>query len=218
MSRAVLLLAALPLVAQYVPPPGESLEYAINWPGGLSLGEARLKSAAAAGGYNFEFSIDASIPGFAVKDLFHSTATQALCSSLFEKRLAHGKRKAEETLTFDQAGRKVTRETTGGGKSVRDTGECARDALAALHYIRRELAAGRIPPPQTVWFGAPYELRLERTGTVTQPAPADRFTARLKGPASEHAFELHFGRDAARRLLLVRLPLPLGAFSMELVP
>jgi hypothetical protein len=46
---------------------------------------------------------------------------------------------------------------------------------------------------------------------------ADRMVANLKGPASEHTFEMYFARDAARTPVLVKLPLAMGSFSMELV-
>jgi hypothetical protein len=41
--------------------------------------------------------------------------------------------------------------------------------------------------------------------------------AKLKGPASETSFEMFFSDDAAKRLLMVRVPLAIGSFSMELV-
>jgi hypothetical protein len=47
--------------------------------------------------------------------------------------------------------------------------------------------------------------------------PADRLVAKLKGPASETSFEMFFSDDAAKRLLMVRVPLAIGSFSMELV-
>jgi hypothetical protein len=49
------------------------------------------------------------------------------------------------------------------------------------------------------------------------PTQADRFSARVKGPASEHSIEIYFARDPARTPVLVRVPFPLGIFSMELV-
>jgi len=38
----------------------------------------------------------------------------------------------------------------------------------------------------------------------------------VKGPASETAFEMFFARDAARTPLLVRVPLSMGTFLLEL--
>jgi hypothetical protein len=37
-----------------------------------------------------------------------------------------------------------------------------------------------------------------------------------RGPASGIDFDVFFARDAARTPILVRVPLPLGALSMEL--
>ena len=46
---------------------------------------------------------------------------------------------------------------------------------------------------------------------------ADRLTASLKGPSSDINFEVFFLKDAARTPALVRVPLAMGTFSMELV-
>ncbi len=74
-----------------------------------------------------------------------------------------------------------------------------------------------------MYFGGPYQLRLEFSGrqrlTVgDQQIEADRITASLKGAASETTFEMFFAQDRARRPLLIRVPMPLGTFSMELAP
>jgi len=74
-----------------------------------------------------------------------------------------------------------------------------------------------------VYFGGPYQLRLEFAGRQRlvvgdQQVEADRITASLKGPASEITFEMFFAQDRARRPLLIRVPLALGTFSMELAP
>ena len=42
-------------------------------------------------------------------------------------------------------------------------------------------------------------------------------SASVKGPASEITFEVFFLKDRARTPALVRVPLALGTFSMELV-
>jgi hypothetical protein len=47
-------------------------------------------------------------------------------------------------------------------------------------------------------------------------AEADRVVATLKGPASAISFEMFFARDPARTPLLIRVPLSLGMFSLEL--
>jgi hypothetical protein len=91
-----------------------------------------------------------------------------------------------------------------------------------LYYVRQELSQGRMPPQQAVYFGAPYDIRLEFMGTQRIPlgeaqVEADRVTASVKGPSSEINFEVFFLKDRARTPVLVRVPLALGTFSMELV-
>ena len=46
----------------------------------------------------------------------------------------------------------------------------------------------------------------------------DRITVSAKGQASDISFEIFLSQDPARRPVLIRVPLPLGSFSMELVP
>jgi hypothetical protein len=45
----------------------------------------------------------------------------------------------------------------------------------------------------------------------------DKVVSNVKGPASTVEFEMYFARDPARTPLLVKLPLPIGSISMELV-
>ena len=204
----------------------ETLNYTVNWPSGLSLGEAhisamRTKSGEGPEQWNFDMTLDAGIPGFAVSDHYRSTATLELCALTLEKQYQHGSRKIRELTTFDQHAGVARRETTGGGKSDITVSDCAKDALTFLYYARRELGQGRVPPFQTVLFGAPYQVRLEYTGAQTvrvndKKAEADRLVATLKGPASEVSFEMLFARDPARTPLVIRVPLSLGMFSMEL--
>jgi hypothetical protein len=208
----------------------ESLHYTINWPSGLNLGEATLRSdrshddANSAGPWEFELDVDASVPGFAVRDHYRSTASADFCSVQLEKDVAHGSRKSAERVTFDQGKRQVTRETLpGGGKTQISVPACARDPLSFLQFVRRELAQGRLAPRQPLVFGAIYEVRLEYAGTRQVPVGSDRIEADLiqttfKGPASQLTFELYFSRDAARKPLFAKLPLPLGAFTVELLP
>lgn len=207
----------------------ETLRYSINWPSGLSLGEATLESRAVSSGKDvpsrreFRFTLDASIPGFAVSDRLRSFATDRFCSIEFEKRLKHGTRETAEKTTFDPESRVATRVTdNGGGKTEIPVAACANDALAYLYFLRGELAQGRLPATRTILFGAPYEIGVQLAGQETllvgdTRVPTDRLQARLKGPASESKFELYFARDETRRLVRVRVPLPLGSFSMDLV-
>jgi hypothetical protein len=203
----------------------ETLRYAVNWPAGLSLGEAHMSAArgkAAAGEqWSFEFGLDASVPGFAVGDRYRASASLDLCSATFEKEIAHGSRKTHERIEFDDHAGVARRETLGAGKSDVPISQCGRDALTFLYFARRELGQGRVPPQEDVILGAKYNARLEYTGEQTikvggKPAVTDRVIATLKGPASEISFEMFFARDPARTPLLIRVPLSLGVFSMEL--
>jgi hypothetical protein len=198
-----------------------SLDYAINWPSGLSLGQVTLDSAKSNGNWNLSLTIDASVPGYAVRDEYKSIATPDLCSVEFDKTFAHGQHKNQETLNFNQQDHTVTRETSGGGKSDISVGSCARDPLAFIQFLRQQLAAGTLPPQQPVVYGAAYDVRVEYSGAQTiqlgeQKVEADRIVARIKGPASDLNVEIFFSRDAARTPLLARIPVPLGTFSVEL--
>jgi hypothetical protein len=231
MRHAILGLAAVlfggpALLAQPTPAQdGESLAYSVNWSSGLSLGEARLESKKTASDQReLLFRLEASIPGFEVLDRYRSVATASLCSVEFEKDSRHGKKVTRELTTFDQPASTATRQTLGGGgKSQLETSSCARDALTFLNYLRREVAAGRLPSTQTVYFGGPYQIRLESAGRQRlalgeETMDVDRITASVKGKASELTFEIFLARDSSRRPVLVRVPLPPGTFSMELVP
>jgi hypothetical protein len=225
MRRLLAVLFLLPALAPAATGP-EDIQYTVNWPSGLSLGEARLKAtrAPAAGGegWDFELTLDASVPGFRVADRFRSIATADFCSLEFEKDFSHGKRKNKERITFDQGKGEAVRETMGGGKSTLSIQGCARDALAFIFHLRKELSQGRLPAAQTIYYGAPYRIRLDYGGVQQlrlgdKAEPADRIVASVKGPASDVSFELFFAKDASRTLLTARVPLPLGSFTLEIV-
>lgn len=206
----------------------ETLRYNVNWPSGLSLGEAftkavRVKSGGPEGDrWKLEFQIDAAVPGFQVADRLNSLASaDGFCSVEYEKDSTHGKRVTKEKTTIDATNGVATRATDKGGKSDIPVGACVHDGLSFLFFVRNELAQGRIPPPQVILFGAPYQLRLEYGGAKSVPiggvaTDVDRFVASLKGPASQSTFELFFARDAARTPMLIRVPLAMGSFSLEL--
>jgi hypothetical protein len=210
-----------------VPASAESLRYVINWPSGLSLGEATLSSGRTGDDkghqqWSFELNLDASVPGFAVRDDYRSKATSDLCTLELDKDYTHGKRKGQERLTFDQHENTVTRETKNGGKSELSVPSCAREALTFLQFARTELAQGRLVPQQTVVFGGLYQVRFEYTGAQSinvdgKLLNADRIVVTLKGPSTDMTFEVFFAKDASRTPVFARLPLPLGAFTVELV-
>jgi hypothetical protein len=233
------LLAALAPVcgASDAAPSSEQLRYNVNWPSGLSLGEASLrftKTPAAAGQpgrIDGELTIDASIPGFQVADRYSSRATTGYCSVQFDKKLRHGTRQADEVMHFDQQHMTASRETLNAshepvegvdlGKSEASAPACAKDALTYLSFLRNELAEGRLPQQQPVFFGAAYDVRVDFRGTETVKVgdasmQADRVNVSLHGPGSEMSFIVFFAHDAVRTPVLFRVPLALGTFSMEL--
>jgi hypothetical protein len=206
----------------------ETLRYVLNWPGGAPLGEAQLAVKANPGGAGgvFELVFDASLPGFPIKDLFRSAATGGLCSQTLEKTFQHGPKKGSEKTVFDAvtstADRKTLPEGPEGGETKFETAACPHDALAFLQLIRSELAQARVPPPQTVYFGAAYQVRMEFRGPAAivaggEKMDADRVVVTTKGPASGLTFELFFTRDAAHTPVLARIPLELGIFTVERV-
>jgi len=211
----------------------ETLHYVVNWQSGLSLGEATLTSSrdlwvvsgAEMARWNFDLDIDASVPGFAIRDHYTSTAGSEVCSATLDKTVHRGSHKSEEIVTFDQDQHTITRamqpEGDGGGRSDASVGPCARDALAFLQFVRQELAQGRLAAQQSVVLGSLYNVRLEFGGTETikkfgQPIEADRIHATIKGPASEVAVDIFFAKDEGRTPVLARIPLPLGTFTVEL--
>lgn len=221
MKKILLFILLLPCSAE------EILRYSINWPSSLSLGEARLEARPFSSGkdatshFEYNFALDAAVPGFAVSDQFRSLASRQHCSSEFEKQMQHGSKKTTETITFRPEAGVATRQTVNGGKSDIKISGCARDALTYLQWLRTELAQGRLPAPQTIIFGSPYRLSVKFGSTVelsiaNKRIQADRIEVNLKGPASENNFEIFFDREPQRRLVLVRVPLAIGSFSMEL--
>ncbi len=211
----------------------ETLHYSIDWPSGLSLGEATLRSDRTAGGtesapgWDFELNLDASVPGFAIRDQYSSTANPDFCSWQLDKKVARGARTSEERVIFDPNKNTATRETVRGaqiaGTSQLSVPLCARDALTLLQFVRRELAQGRLPSQQPAILGAAYQVRLEYLGTMAvrlgnQEIDADRFRTSIKGPASDFTLEMFFRRDAVRTPVMIKIPLSLATFTVELIP
>jgi hypothetical protein len=225
-ATAVAFVLAGPLLAAGAGPEGfpftnETLTYAVKWPSGLSLGEAKLSAANTAGQWTFDLIMDASVPGYTVKDSYHSIAAANLCSLEFGRETSHGVKKANEKTSF--SGTKAVRQTVGGGKTEISIPACGHDALTFLYYARRELGQGKVPVAQTILFGADYQLRMDYAGPKVisvgnSPAQADHVLGTVSNRTSElYKFEIFFARDAARTPLLVSVPFPLGAISMELI-
>ena len=209
----------------------ESLDYVVNWPSGLSAGEVTLNSTGlheqngtvSTHSWSFDLDVDAGVPGFAIRDMYRATAVGDFCSQQLEKTTSHGKRKTEERISFDPQKTTVTRETLhGGGKTEIQVSPCARDPLTFLQFARHEIAQGRMPPQQAVVFGAVYQVRMVYSGTQavtvgSKKVDADRVQTNIKGPSSDLTVDLYFARDAARTPVLMRIPLPLAAFTVELM-
>ena len=201
----------------------ETLRYSINWASGLSLGEATLRADKGKEAWDFEVTMDASIPGFALRDDYRAAATLDLCSLELDKTFTHGAKKADEKIAFDQQNHSASRQTqNGGGKTDLSIPGCAKDALTFMQFARTELAQGRLAPQQSVDFGSLYNVRIEYTGPQKikygdQTADADRILATIKGPTTDVTVEIFFARDAARTPLLARIPLTLGSFTVELI-
>ncbi|MFN7992161.1 MAG: DUF3108 domain-containing protein [Bryobacteraceae bacterium] len=212
-----------PQPAKGFPNTSEALTYSVNWPTGLSLGEAHLKAAKSADGWQFNFSLDASVPGFAISDHYESLANSDLCSLELEKETTHGKRTAHEKTVFDYKAGTATRTTLveGGGHTDINIGSCAHDGLDYVFLARRELSQGRMPQEHTVLFGAEYSVRMEYTGAMEvtvgdKRQEADHVVVHFKGPVTDSNVEIFFARDPARTPLVVKAPFALGTFSMEL--
>ncbi len=204
----------------------ESLAYTVDWPSGLSLGDGHLSATSSAAGWKFELTIDAGIPGFAVKDTYRASAGTDLCSASFNKETSHGSRKGNESVTIDRATATATRHSnyggTTGGTSKVTVPDCVHDALTYLYYARRELGQGRVPPSQQIVFGNTYNISMEYAGAETitvneKKILTDKLICHVKGPASDVQFEAYFDRDAARTPVSIRVPLVAGKFSLELV-
>ena len=208
--RGYLWLFALALPA--VPAPSdESLLYNLKWPAGVTLGRGELK--ATQGATHIEFVLDASLPGVPATGTFLSKVDVKGCTTEFSKKYEIGFRKSSETTTIEAG--KARRETSKGGKSTIDVGECGRDALAFLRFLRAELAAGRKPASEKILFGAEYVLTLAYP--KSSDPEVDTVKVSVKGPASQNSFEIDFLRDGTRTPVRVRVPLTMGKFSLELI-
>jgi hypothetical protein len=199
----------------------EDLNYSINWPSGLSLGESHLHARHSGSNWNFELDVDAGVPGYQVKDVYRSDTTSSYCSASFDRNTSHGGHKAQEKETIN--GSQATRTTlNGGGMSQLPVPDCVKDALTLLYFARRELGQGRVPNSQQMLFGGLYQIRLDYAGAQTiqigeQPAESDKVVCTVSGTAASFKFEMYFARDPARTPLLIKAPLAMGMFSMELV-
>lgn len=201
---------------------GEQLSYEVTWPSGLGLGQTSFLARATIEGWDFRMSVQASLPILEIQDKYHAKATTELCSTEFSKNTIRGQKKAQEQIRFDQRDHKATRSTVTGGKNTFPIPPCARDSLTFLYFLREQLAAGRIPPPDDVYFGAQYQVVLTYLETRNIEVAntlhlTDRILIDIQGPKSELNFEIFFSKDEARIPLLIRIPFEAGTFSLRLV-
>jgi hypothetical protein len=227
MKRLSFLLLSCSLLAAATPPVGfpfadETLSYSIVWPSGLSLGEGKLSATRSGANWSFDLNIDAAVPGYTVKDAYHSTAGVNLCAAEFDRQTTHGAKKVSEKTTISD-GTAVRKTVGGGGQTEIAVPSCAHDALTFLFMARRDLGQGKVPQPEKILFGGAYQLQLQYTGaqniTISNvPTQADRvFCTVTVRETQKYEFEVFFARDAARTPLLIRVPFALGAISMELI-
>jgi hypothetical protein len=204
----------------------ESLHYTVNYPSGLSLGDANLTAHHTATGWDFTVTLDAGVSGFPIKDKYTSSMTAGYCSTELRRDIQHGGKTTREKTTFDAdkgTAHRVTEFPNDGGYTDLSTGPCARDAIAFLYFARKELGQGRMPPAQTIYFGAAYSVKQSYTGpqNITladkKLEVSDHVVFSLKGPRSDFTVEVNYARDAARTPLLIKVPQTAGTLSMELV-
>jgi hypothetical protein len=235
--RTLLILALSPLLIHAAPasnpaPTGfpfadEDLNYAVTFPSGISLGEAHMHAKHAGANWNLSLTIDAGVPGYAVKDTYRSGATADLCSTSFERTTSHGSHTAHEKETIDRDRSVATRTTVSkdAGKSDFPVPACVKDALAYVYYARREMGQGRVPGPQQILFGKLISIRADYGGAETitlnnknaVPVVTDKLTCTINAGSSDFKIDVFFARDAARTPLRISAPLAMGKFSMELL-
>jgi hypothetical protein len=204
----------------------ESLHYTVNWPSGLSLGDATLTAHKTSNGWDFTVTLDAAVPGFTIRDKYTSSMVAGYCSAELKREILHGGKTTREKTTFDQekgTAHRVTEFPSDGGVTDRNTGPCGRDAITFAYFARKELGQGRVPPAQTAYFGSAYSVRQNYTGAQTitladkKPEVTDHLVFSVKGPKAEFIVEVYYARDAARTPLLIKIPQTAGTLSLELV-
>ena len=94
--------------------------------------------------------------------------------------------------------------------------------MTFLSYIRQELIKGRVPGPQAILFGGQYQIKLQHKGAEMVQMPdgaveADKLVGSVKSSFGDVVFEMYFARDRVRTPVLIKLPLAMGTFSMELI-
>ena len=202
---------------------GETLRYEIVWPSGLRLGEAEFGAHSSQAGWAFSADLSANLPALQIEDEYRSNTDFSLCSATFVKTVSHGARRQHEKVEFDQDGNRALRRNLADG-TTQDlmVPPCARDALAYLYYLRQDLAQGRVPPPDDFNFGTQMQISVSYVETREIEArgrrqEADRLLIYVTGGEKPINIEVFLAKDDARTPLLLRVPLELGTFSLQLV-
>jgi hypothetical protein len=204
----------------------ETLHYTMNWQSGLPVGDVYFNARKTEpGGWAFDVTGNAGVPGFAVNDKYRSTTGADMCSIALERETDRAGRKGIERSTFDQktgAGRRVTLLPKDGGQTDFFIGPCARDAVAYAYFARLELGQGRVPPGAQTYLGAAYATSMVYTGAQDivvggKKVTTDHLNVSVKGPKSDFHFEVSYARDPARTPMQIRVPLSMGAFTLDLV-
>jgi len=204
----------------------ETLRYTIKFASGVSVGEGAISaSKGEGGGWRFDMNFTAGVPGFAFADTYRSTVDAGLCTTELNRGISHGPKKVTEKTTFDQKNRVASRKTTfpaDGGTSELQLPSCAQDALAYSFLARREMGQGRVPQAAQIFFGGPYDVRVQYTGAMdikigSKTETTDHVNVFIKGPASDVTVEVFYARDAARTPLLYKVPVSVGTITVELV-
>jgi hypothetical protein len=218
---ATLSFAAAPVATQPAltgfPFTDEDLNYSINWPTGASLGEAHLHAKHSGANWNFTLSLDAGLPGFAIKDTYRSDMVPDFCSVSFDRTTSHGSHTVQERETIDR-----DHATAMHNKVEIPVPACVKDALTYLFYSRREMGQGRVPAAQDILFGALRPIRVEYVGAPMisvngKQVQSDKVTCTIGMGSSDYMFDVYYARDAARTPLLITAPFAVGKFSMELI-
>jgi hypothetical protein len=218
---ATLSFAAAPVATQPAltgfPFTDEDLNYSINWPTGANLGEAHLHAKRSGTNWNFSLSLDAGLPGFAVKDTYRSEMGPDYCSASFERSTSHASHTGQDHQTIDR-----DRATATHNKVDIPVPACVKDALTYLFYSRHELGQGRVPAAQEILFGALHTIRTDYVGAPMIPingkqVQSDKVTCTIGIGSADYMFDVYFARDAARTPLLITAPFAVGKFSMELI-
>jgi hypothetical protein len=195
----------------------EDLNYSINWPTGASLGEAHLHAKHSGANWNFSLTLDAGMPGFALKDTYRADMVPDFCSVSFDRSTSHGSHTSAEHETIDRE-----RATAMHNKVDIPVPACVKDALTYLFYSRREMGQGRVPAAQEILFGALHTIRVDYVGAPMisvggKQVQSDKVTCTIGIGSSDYMFEVYYARDAARTPLLITAPFAVGKFSMELI-